>query len=205
LFTGIIDDLGTVAKVEPLDAGCRLVVSTSISTADVSIGESITVNGACMTVTGTDASTFAFDVSLESLRRTTLGELGVGAHVNLERSVRMSDRLGGHLVSGHVDGVGSIESITAEGESAIYRFEVPEELCALLVEKGSVAVDGISLTCFNCRGGSFDVAVIPHTAEVTTLGRKTAGARVNLETDMIGKYVARLLEPVLDARRRGQS
>ena len=197
MFTGIIEDLATVAAVEPLGEGRRLVVASMIPNAELAIGESITVDGACMTVTHATGEGFAVDVSAESLRRTTLGELEAGDAVNLERSVRMSDRLGGHLVSGHVDGTGVVADVRAEGESSIYTFEVPAPLAALLVEKGSVAVDGISLTCFNCTASGFQVAIIPHTATVTSLGRKKAGDRVNIENDLIGKYVARLLAPHL--------
>lgn len=200
MFTGIIEDLGTVAAVEQLAEGRRLVVASAMPVADLVIGESITINGACMTVTGPTDTGFAVDVSAESLRRTTLGDLAAGDAVNLERSVRMNDRLGGHLVTGHVDGTGTVAAVHPEGESAIYTFEVPAELAAPLVEKGSVAVDGISLTCFECTATGFRVAVIPHTAEVTTLGRRKPGDRVNIENDLIGKYVARLLEPHLQAR-----
>jgi riboflavin synthase len=200
VFTGIIEDLGAIDAVSPLEAGSRLRISTAIATSDISMGESICVNGACMTVVEIAETTFAVDVSAESLRRTTLGGLRVGDSVNLERSIRLQDRLGGHLVSGHVDGTGRVESIRPEGESAIYRFSVPERLVPLLVEKGSVAVDGISLTCFNCENGGFDVAVIPHTTSVTTLGSRRPGDPVNIENDLLGKYVARLVAPHLQSK-----
>lgn len=167
---------------------------TALAADALELGESITVNGACMTVVEFDDASFAFDVSAESLRRTALGELAAGAVVNLERSLRMSDRLGGHVVSGHVDGVGRVAAIRPEGESRLFSFSMPPELAAGIVEKGSIAVDGISLTCFACRDDGFDVAVIPHTLDVTTLGRRAVGDGVNLETDVLGKYVARLLE-----------
>jgi len=199
VFTGIIQDLAIIAGAEQLALGKRLLVETAIPTEDVAIGESITVNGACMTVTEVGGSVFAVDVSSESLRRTTLGDLVRGDRVNLERSVRLNDRLGGHLVSGHVDGTGTVSSIREEGESSIYRFAVPRELTALLVEKGSVAVDGVSLTCFRCDDEGFDVAVIPHTAAVTTLGLKKPGSRVNVENDVLAKYVAKLAKSQLDA------
>jgi riboflavin synthase len=201
VFTGIIEDLGSIESVEPLEAGSRLKIATALPTAEFAMGESICCNGACMTVVEIADKTFAIDVSAESLRRTTLADLSPGDPVNLERSIRLQDRLGGHLVSGHVDGTGRVESIRPEGESAIYRFAVPEALTPLLVEKGSVAVDGISLTCFNCDGGGFDVAVIPHTTSVTTLGVRKPGDGVNIENDLLGKYVERLTAPFLDAKR----
>jgi riboflavin synthase len=201
VFTGIIEDLGSIESVEPLEAGSRLKIATELPTAEFAMGESICCNGACMTVVEIADKTFAIDVSAESLRRTTLADLSPGDPVNLERSIRLQDRLGGHLVSGHVDGTGRVESIRPEGESAIYRFAVPEALTPLLVEKGSVAVDGISLTCFNCDGGGFDVAVIPHTTSVTTLGVRKPGDGVNIENDLLGKYVERLTAPFLDAKR----
>lgn len=198
MFTGIIEDLGSIASIEELTGGKRLAVRTSMPAAELTIGESITINGACMTVTVIAADGFSVDVSAESLRCTTLGDLSAGDAVNLERSLQLGDRLGGHIVSGHVDGTGTVASIEPEGESSIYRFAVPRELAVLLVEKGSVAVDGISLTCFACTETTFDVAVIPHTAAVTTLGRKAPGARVNIENDTLGKYVARLVEPLVE-------
>lgn len=201
MFTGIIEDLGSLESVQPLEAGSRLKIKTALPTAEFAMGESICCNGACMTVVEIGEDVFSIDVSAESLRRTTLGDLRAGDPVNLERSIRLQDRLGGHLVSGHVDGTGRVESIRPEGESAIYRFEVPEALTPLLVEKGSVAVDGISLTCFNCDGGGFDVAVIPHTTAVTTLGARKPGDGVNIENDLLGKYVERLTSPFLEAKR----
>ena len=156
-----------------------------------------------MTVVALADSTFAVDISAESLRRTTLGSLCVDERVNMERSIRLQDRLGGHLVSGHVDGTGRVKAIRSEGESSIYTFEVPPPLATVMVEKGSVAVDGISLTCFDCARDQFDVAVIAHTQEVKTLGMRKPGDAVNIENDLLGKYVARLVEPLLnDARQR---
>lgn len=153
-----------------------------------------------MTVVATGPGEFAVDVSAESLRRTTLGDFREGEPVNLERAMRLGDRVGGHMVSGHVDGTGTIESIRPEGESSIYTFRVDPGLAPMLVEKGSVAVDGISLTCFHCEDGRFDVAVIPHTQAVTTLGAKGPGSRVNLEVDVMAKYVAKLVDAALAAR-----
>ncbi|MFQ5478466.1 MAG: riboflavin synthase [Candidatus Binatia bacterium] len=197
MFTGIIESNGEVLSAEVLEEGKRLLISTSIPVDELSLGESIAVDGACMTVTVTGRGFFAVDVSAESLRCTTLGFFHPGRRVNLERSLKLGDRLGGHVVSGHVDGIGELKSVRPEGESSIYTFHLGEKLARLLVEKGSVAVDGISLTCFNCGASSFDVAVIPHTLEVTTLGDRRSGDRVNIETDLLGKYVARLIEPAI--------
>jgi riboflavin synthase len=200
VFSGIVEDVATVERTTPLAAGRRLVIRTGRALDDLVIGESIALDGACMTLVSSTGTLLEFDVSAESLRRTTLGEREPGDSVNLERSLRLADRLGGHLVTGHVDGKGRIVSIRPEGESFVYRFEIALELARRLVEKGSVAVDGISLTCYDCRDGGFSVAVIPHTAAVTTLGRKREGASVNIETDLLAKYVEKLLEPVLGRR-----
>jgi len=200
LFTGIVEDVGRIARREDLTAGRRLWVATALPAVEFEMGESVAIAGACMTVVAMGPGEFAVDVSAESLRRTTLGDLSDGDPVNLERAMRLGDRVGGHMVSGHVDGTGSIHSIRPEGESSIYTFRVPSDLAPMLVEKGSVAVDGISLTCFHCEGDRFDVAVIPHTQDVTTLGTKKSGARVNIEVDVMGKYVARLVDAAIAAR-----
>ncbi len=200
MFTGIVEDLGTITAVEALEAGSGLTVETALDLEDSGCGASIAIDGACMTIVEKGGRQFRVEVSAESLRRTTLGSLSVGDRVNLERPLALGDRLGGHVVSGHIDGVGSIEAIRPEGESSIYVFRIPSDLSRLTVEKGSIAVDGISLTCFACREDGFEVAIIPHTAEVTTLGLKKPGSQVNIEADVLGKYVARLLEPVRTAR-----
>lgn len=197
MFTGIIEDLGTVEEVDALAAGRRLTVATALSPESLVMGASICVSGACMTVVDFRGGRFSFDVSLESLRRTTLGDLNRGDRVNLERSLRLQDRLGGHLVSGHVDGIGHVVSIVDEGEASIFRFQLPPGMGRLTVEKGSIALDGISLTCFHCVSDQVEVAVIPHTRQATTLGFKKPGDAVNVELDVLGKYVERLLEPRL--------
>ncbi len=197
MFTGIIEDLGTIEHVDALAAGRRVTVATALPPESFAMGASICVSGACMTVVDFSEGRFSFDVSLESLRRTTLGGLKRGDRVNLERSLRLQDRLGGHLVSGHVDGMGHVVSIVDEGESSIFRFQLPLGMGRLTVEKGSIALDGISLTCFHCVSDQVEVAVIAHTRQVTTLGLKRPGEAVNVELDLLGKYVERLLEPRL--------
>lgn len=196
MFTGIIEDLGAVAAIKRSPAGAVLTIRTALPLGRVTLGESIAINGACMTVTGKGRGTFAMDVSAESLRRTTLGELRPGARVNLERCLTLGKLIGGHLVSGHVDGVGRLVAIKPEGESRLYTFEAPAAQARYLVEKGSVAIDGISLTVFGIRGRRFSVALIPHTLELTTLGFKRPGDAVNLESDMLVKYVERMLGAV---------
>lgn len=196
MFTGIIEDLGTVAAIKRSPTGAVLTIRTALPLGRVTLGESIAINGACMTVTAKGRGTFAMDVSAESLRRTTLGELKPGDRVNLERCLTLGKLIGGHLVSGHVDGVGRIVSIKPEGDSRLYTFEVPAPQARYLVEKGSVAIDGISLTVFGIRGRRFSVALIPHTLKLTTLGFKRPGDAVNIESDMLVKYVERILGSV---------
>ena len=198
MFSGIIETTGTITKINPIAEGVRLRLRTNLPTQEISLGESICTNGACLTVTSIEADQLSFDVSAESLRRTTLGELQVGDRVNLERSLRLEDRLSGHLVWGHVDGVGHITSIQPEGDSFLYTFALPAELSRYLVEKGSVAVDGISLTVFDCKPTAFTCAIIPHTHTVTTLHRRKPGDRVNIEGDMQGKYIEKFVQDVLE-------
>jgi riboflavin synthase len=170
------------------------VLRAAALAAQLRLGESVSVNGACLTVVAHDAETFAFEVGPETLRRTNLGELKPGDRVNLERSLQLGDRLSGHLVQGHVDGVGRIERRLPEGQWVTMWFRCPEELAAQLVTKGSVAVDGISLTVVDVERDGFSVALIPHTLEHTTLGFKGPGAAVNLETDLLAKYVWKYLQ-----------
>jgi riboflavin synthase len=193
LFTGIIEDLGTVHQVDHSNDGAVIVVRTALPVSRISIGESIAVSGCCLTVVRKSRGSIAMDVSAETLRRTILGDLKSGDHVNLERCLTLNKLLGGHLVSGHVDGVGRIVSIQPEGDSRLYTFEVGANESRYLVEKGSVALDGISLTVFGIRNGRFKVALIPHTLKVTTLGSKPVGSRVNVESDLLVKYVERIL------------
>jgi len=201
VFSGIIERVGEVATLTPAaGGGARLTIRGGPR--GLRIGESIAVSGACMTVTRIRGTTFVVDVSPESVRRTTLGALRPGKRVNLERSLRLADRLSGHLVFGHVDGIGELRSVTREGDGALFRFGVPASLARYLVEKGSVAVDGISLTVFECTARSFTVAVIPHTLAVTTLGDRRPGDRVNLESDMLARYVDQVVTRQLRVSRR---
>jgi len=198
VFTGIVEELGTVRDLSPigdgLDATARLVIAATTVLGDATIGASIAVNGCCLTVVDLGDGWWATDVSRETLTRTVTGGLAAGDVVNLERPMALGDRLGGHLVLGHVDAVGVIVDPAPD-----LRVRIPRDLVRYLVEKGSVTVDGISLTAFDLDDDTFRVAVIPHTAAVTTLGRKGAGAPVNIEMDVLAKHVERLLEPRLGA------
>jgi riboflavin synthase len=189
MFTGLVEALGTVRRVTATGAGRDLVVAEPALAPELALGESVAVNGACLTVVERDAETFRFQAGPETLARTNLGELGPGDRVNLERSLRLGDRLGGHLVQGHVDGVGRVAERRRGGDWELVWFACPPELAAQLVSKGSVAVDGVSLTVVDVTADGFSVALIPHTLEHTTLGRRPVGSKVNLETDLLAKYV----------------
>lgn len=193
MFTGIVTDLGTVRAVTR-DGDTRFEFTTAYDTATIVIGASICCSGACMTVIETGPDWFAISASGESLSRTTMGDWAVGTPVNFERALSLGDELGGHIVSGHVDGVGTVVSITPEGESKRFVFEAPEDLKRYIASKGSVTVDGVSLTVNEVDNRRFGINVIPHTQAVTTLGRLAPGDRVNLEIDMLARYVARLLD-----------
>lgn len=193
MFTGLVEALGVVKELSPTGAGRRLVVADRLA-GGLSLGESVSVNGACLTVVAHDQETFAFEVGPETLNRTNLGELNVGDRVNLERSLRFSDRLGGHLVQGHIDGVGRIDERLTQGEWVTIFFRCPSDLASQMVTKGSVAVDGVSLTVVDVEPERFSVALIPHTLAHTTLGFKAVGAAVNLETDLLAKYVWKYLQ-----------
>ena len=189
MFTGIVEELGTLRSASPE----RIVVTCRTVTEDSPIGASMSVNGVCLTVVKNDAESLTFDVSPETRARSTLGDLAEGSPVNLERPVTLATRLGGHLVQGHVDAVGTIARLDRNGEGAVLTVEAPDAVARYLVEKGSVAVDGVSLTVASRNGGSFDVALVPHTLDVTTLGRANPGDPVNLEADVIAKYVEGLI------------
>jgi len=193
MFTGIIEELGTVKGVRRQSDGMRLSVTAKVIMDGMKTGDSIAVNGACLTVTEFDRSFFTADVSGETVNRTNIGKLRVGDKVNLERPMMLSDRLGGHLVSGHVDDVGVIRGVDKRGGMSIFTLEIPKDIQRYLVVKGSIAIDGISLTVNDVIGNKFTVTVIPHTAEMTTLGFKKSGDTVNLENDLIGKYVERFV------------
>ena len=193
MFTGLIEAVGTLREMQRSTSGGRVTVASGLPLADVKIGDSIAVNGACLTVTALGPGYFCADVSIETLERTTLGALTSGAAVNLERALRLGDRLGGHLVTGHIDGLASVTERVRQGNAWRINCRLEPSLARLLVAKGSVALDGISLTVNEVSDNSFSVMIIPHTLEQTTLARCQAGDRVNVETDLIGKYVARLL------------
>jgi riboflavin synthase len=193
MFTGLIEDLGTVRTFHRGGTSGRITVATALPMAEIAEGDSIAVNGVCLTVVSRDDATFIADVSPESLTRTGLGELRGGSRVNLERALRLSDRLGGHLVSGHVDAMGIIKGRSQDQNAVRFTIEAPPAQMPYLVEKGSVAVDGISLTVNAVGPSTFDVAVIPHSLANTTLQWRDVNARVNIETDILGKYVERLL------------
>jgi len=195
VFTGLIEDVGEIAEVAPVPSGgARLGVCTRLAGADLSRGASIAVDGACLTVIDRKDGAFSADVSVETLRRTTLSELRAGDAVNLERPLTLGERLGGHLVLGHVDGVGRIRSREQAGEAARVVVELPRDLLPLVVEKGSLALDGISLTVNELLGpDAISLMIIPETLRATTWGKKRAGDRVNVEADILAKHVARLL------------
>lgn len=193
MFTGIIQGFGTVRGLAKKGPEGRLEVDSALDLSDIKTGDSIAVNGACLTVTTRDGNRFSADVSAETLERTTLKGLRTGVRVNLEKALRPTDFLGGHLVLGHVDAVGRIVEKTDRGTSIVFGFEIPGELAKYVVEKGSVAVDGISLTVNRCENNRFYVNVIPHTAGQTTLGFRKVADAVNIETDILGKYIEKLL------------
>jgi len=192
MFTGIVEELGEIVGLDDLGDAARLTVRGPEVTSDAANGDSIAVNGVCLTVTSSAAGTFTADVMRETLTRSSLSALAPGSPVNLERSVRLADRLGGHLVQGHVDGVGEVVSRSPGGHWDVVRITLPPGLDRYVVEKGSIAVDGISLTVTAVTGDWFEVSLIPETLKRTTLGRKQPGETVNLEVDVIAKYVEKL-------------
>lgn len=194
MFTGIVEEMGVVKAVERTLAGARLAVLASTVMDDLGVGDSVSVNGACLTVVSRDEREFTVDVSTETLSVTSLSSLAPGAPVNLERAMKIHQRIGGHLVSGHVDGVGAVRSRRQDGNTLTLTIETSKDILRYCIPKGSITVDGISLTINELTDRSFGVAIIPHTAKVTTLGLKQPGDAVNLEPDLIGKYVERLLQ-----------
>jgi len=190
VFTGIVEEVGVVAKIS--DNG--MTVRATKVTEDMKLGDSIAVNGACLTAVSFDRTEFSVDLSPETMRRTSLGQLSVGGPVNLERALLASDRMGGHIMQGHVDGTGRVMSTKTDGDSTIFRIRVPKRLNRYIVEKGFVAVDGISLTVVKRGASSFTLAVIPYTLKNTNLAALSVGDRVNLEADILAKYVESLLD-----------
>ncbi len=193
MFTGIIEGLGTLKTVKPSGGALQLVVEADFDLEGTKLGDSIAVNGACLTVTHLQGRRFHVDVSPETVDKTTFKKAQIGERVNLERALRLSDRLDGHLVSGHVDGMGHLSGRETQANAIILTFDAAPELAHYMIQKGSVAIDGVSLTINDCGATHFQVSIIPHTAEMTTVGMKAVGAAVNIETDMIGKYVERFV------------
>uniref|UniRef100_A0A831UDC5 Riboflavin synthase n=1 Tax=Geobacter metallireducens TaxID=28232 RepID=A0A831UDC5_GEOME len=193
MFTGLIEDVGTVRRLERTGAAARLTVATKLPLESIALGDSVAVNGACLTVVAKGGGELTFDASPETLERTTLGTLGNGTPVNLERALRLGDRLGGHIVTGHVDFIAVVSERRRVSGNIVFGFRIPGQFARYLVAKGSVTIDGISLTVNAVSDRGFSVNIIPHTAAMTTLNALKPGGEVNIETDILGKYVERLL------------
>lgn len=198
MFTGLVEEMGTVRERVPSAAGARMVIGCDVVREGLAIGDSVSVNGACLTVVELTGDSFAVDCVEETLRRTSVGDRQAGDRVNLERAMRVGDRLGGHIVQGHVDGTGTIRDITPEGDGVLMSVAADGDLLRYVVEKGSITVDGVSLTVASRQPDGFTIALIPHTMEATTLGPDTVGRRVNLEADVLAKYVEALVRPHVD-------
>lgn len=194
MFSGIIEELGAVQAIQKSLGGAKFSILASIILDDLHVGDSVSVSGTCLTVIKIEDQSFSVDVSTETLNRTILGNVPVGTPLNLERAMKLNARMGGHLVTGHVDGVGTLRAREQDGNATYLTVEAPEDIMRYCVLKGSITMDGISLTINGVTGRSFNVAIIPHTAKVTTMGLKQIGDSVNLESDLIGKYVERLLQ-----------
>jgi riboflavin synthase len=197
VFTGIVENKGRVESIEPQQEMARLVIRVPEIASELKLGDSVAVNGTCLTVTACDAECLSFDAVRETLERTSLGDLKPGSDVNLERAMRADGRFDGHIVQGHVDGVGRVERITRQGDDVQLFIECDKEFAELLVDKGSVAIDGVSLTVVTAGESGFDVILIPHTLTMTTMGDFEPGRRVNLEADILGKYIKAYLQRVL--------
>ena len=194
MFSGIVEDIGVLQALEEKDKGVVLRVGVrKIDAGELVPGESVAVNGVCLTVVSVEDGSFSVDASHETLSRTNLSGLRTGSGVNLERSLRVGDRMGGHIVTGHVDGVGAVQSIAPVGESRVFSFSIPAALAKYVVEKGSVAIDGVSLTVNSVKGAEFSVNIIPYTLRETTFSEFRRGREVNIECDIIGKYVEKML------------
>ncbi|MCD6319399.1 MAG: riboflavin synthase [Candidatus Desulfofervidaceae bacterium] len=193
MFTGLVEGKGTIVRIDKPGQEARFHIRPAFKMDDLKIGDSIAVNGACLTVIDIHNNVFSVELSSETLSRTTFSNVQPGKEVNLERALRFGDRLGGHLVTGHIDTTGVVTGRQEKGSHIVFSFSLPSNWMQYLVEKGSVAIDGVSLTVNQCLENGFSVNIIPHTAHVTTLGQLKVGDKVNVETDLIGKYVARLL------------
>lgn len=203
MFSGIVEATGTVVATREAGGLMKLNVNAPAVLMDadsMQVGDSISVSGACLTVTNIDGSVFSTDVTLETLRRTALSDLQPGSRVNLERAMKFGGRVGGHLVQGHVDGVGIVAGIKVDGAALLIRVEASADIITYTIEKGYVALDGVSLTCFSCDDSGFHFTLIPHTAAVTTLGDIEVGARLNIEADMAAKYLEKFTYSALEAR-----
>ena len=203
MFTGIVEELGTIRAVRRGAHSAVLSIGAGLILSDLKIGDSVAVNGVCLTATGKDAGGFTADVMHETLNRSSLNGLTAGSHVNLERAMAADGRFGGHIVSGHIDGTGTVTGIRTDDNAVWFTFQAPPSLMRYIVEKGSVTIDGISLTVAAVGETWFSISAIPHTVAITLLGEKRVGDTVNLETDIIGKYVEKLLRP--DPEPRPQS
>jgi riboflavin synthase len=193
MFTGIIEDKGKVLRVEYRGSGKRLILELPVHLTDTQLGDSINISGVCLTVSEQNRKTISFDLSTETLEKTTLGEVVEGGHVNMERALKLSDRLGGHIVTGHIDGTGEIVEKKKERDFVKLKLRIPKSISKYVVQKGSIAIDGISLTVNECQGEEIQMTLIPYTLEKTVLMDKKAGDRVNVESDILGKYVEKLL------------
>lgn len=202
MFTGLVEGRGKVKGIRRVKEGMALTIQPLYDMPDCQVGESIAVDGVCLTVTGVSEGAFTVDVSGETLSRTTTGTVARGQEVNLERALRLMDRLGGHLVAGHIDGVGNIVKMEARGPSWLMRIDIDEHLLQYTIEKGSIAVDGVSLTINRCGAGFFEVNIIPQTGRETTILKKRVGDAVNIEVDLIGKYVEKFLSKDSSERSR---
>ncbi len=194
MFTGIVEGLGTVKTVKRAGGGVQMDIQGDFPLEDVRVGDSLCVSGVCLTTVEVKDNTFEVDVAPETLSKSTFGQTKVGDRVNLERALSLGDRLGGHLVSGHVDGIGTVKAKRPAGNAMIFIFGVSEDIARYVIQKGSVAVDGISLTVNACQARAFEVSIIPHTTSITTLGFKNVGDLVNVEADMVGKYIERFTQ-----------
>lgn len=195
MFTGLVEEIGKICKIRKGINSYQISIEAKHILSDIKLGDSVATNGACLTVVEKTKSNFTVDIMAETVKSTSFDKMKLGDTVNLERAMRLSDRLGGHLVSGHIDGIGRISKIKKEDIANIISIEAPQELLNQMLNKGSIAIDGISLTISHVNSKEFQVSIIPHTSKETTLLKKSIGDLVNLETDMIGKYVLRFLSP----------